>query len=57
MIPPLRGQHPKSAAWRPGDDPGPLLFGTAAEALRELRADPKAKDLPIQNVPQRRYDK
>ena len=41
-------KHPKPAMWQPSYDFGPSLFGTEAEALRELRADPKIKDLRIQ---------
>ena len=44
-------KHPKPAMWQPDYDCGPSLFGTEAEALRELRADPKAKDLSIPILP------
>ena len=36
-------KHPKPAMWEPSYDFGPSLFGSEAEALRELRADPKTQ--------------
>lgn len=41
-------KHPKPAAWQPSYDFGPSLFGSEAEALRELRADPKTKGWTIE---------
>lgn len=41
-------KHPKLAAWQPSYDFGPSLFGSEAEALRELRADPKTKGWTIE---------
>ena len=41
-------KHPKPAAWQPGYDFGPSLFGSEAEALRELRADPKIQGWKIE---------
>lgn len=40
-------KHPKPATWQPSYDFGPSLFGTEAEALRELRAQPKAQGWTI----------
>ena len=40
-------KHPKPAMWQPSYDFGPSLFGTEAEALRELRADPNVIGLDI----------
>lgn len=44
-------KHPKPAMWQPSYDFGPSLFGTEAEALRELRAEPKIRSLRIQIDP------
>ena len=44
-------KHPKPATWQPSYDFGPSLFGTEAEALRELRAEPKIRSLRIQIDP------
>ena len=44
-------KHPKPATWQPDYDFGPSLFGTEAEALRELRAEPKVRSLQIQIDP------
>ncbi len=40
-------KHPKPAMWQPTLDFRPSLFGTEAEALRELRADPNVIGLDI----------
>ena len=40
-------KHPKPATWQPDFAFGSSLFGAEEEALRELRADSKAKDLRI----------
>lgn len=40
-------KHPKPATWQPSYDFGPSLFGTEAEALRELRAEPKTQGWTI----------
>lgn len=44
-------KHPKPAMWQPSYDFGPSLFGTEAEALRELRVEPKVRSLRIQIDP------
>ncbi|MBR3077181.1 MAG: hypothetical protein IKO68_03775 [Oscillospiraceae bacterium] len=40
-------KHPKPAMWQPSYDFGPSLFGTEAEALRELRAELKTQGWTI----------
>ncbi len=41
-------QHRKPAMWQPDYDFGPSLFSSEADALRELRADPKTKGWTIE---------
>jgi hypothetical protein len=41
-------QHRKPAMWQPDYDFGPSLFSSEANALRELRADPKTKGWTIE---------
>ena len=40
-------KHPRPAMWRPDYSFGPSLFGSEAEALRELQADPKTQGWTI----------